>query len=209
MFSLSALLLFVTSSILLILAPGPDIVFAITQGLTNGRKAGFFTAMGLCLGNSVHTMAAALGLSVIFKTSEVAFVLFKTLGALYLFYLAFKAVKHRNDPLAVNRDNNEVKHSGLLLRGFFMNVLNPKVALFYLAFLPQFVNPDYGNIPLQMILLGLIFMLLVAVIFGSLGYFAGSFGDWVLKKPGFAKVMNLASATVFCGLGIKLITSRR
>lgn len=209
MFSLSALLLFITSSILLILAPGPDIVFTITQGITNGRKAGFFTAMGLCLGNSVHTMAAAFGLSVIFKTSEVAFVLFKTLGALYLFYLAFKAIKHRNDPLALNTGNDKANHKGLFLRGFFMNVLNPKVALFFLAFLPQFVNPDYGNIPVQMILLGLIFMILVAVIFGSLGYFAGTFGDWVLKKPGFSKIMNLASATVFLGLGIKLLTSKR
>lgn len=209
MFDLSALLLFIGSSILLILAPGPDVVFTITQGLTNGRKAGFITAMGLCLGNSVHTLAAAFGLSVIFKTSEVAFVLFKTLGALYLFYLAYKAIKHRNDPIAVNPDSKNVNHKGLLLKGFFMNVLNPKVALFFLAFLPQFVNADYGNIPLQMILLGFVFMGLVAVIFGSLGYFAGSFGDWILKKPGFTKIMNIASATVFCGLGLKLITSRR
>lgn len=185
MFTLPALLLFITSSI------------------------GVYTAMGLCLGNSVHTMAAAFGLSVIFKTSEVAFVVFKTLGALYLFYLAFKAIKHRNDPLIVNTANDDVNHKGLLLRGFFMNILNPKVAIFFLAFLPQFVNPGYGSIPLQMILLGFIFMILVAFIFGLLGYFAGSFGEWVLRKPGFAKVMNLASATVFCGLGIKLITSRR
>ncbi len=170
MFSLASLLVFITSSIMLILAPGPDIVFTITQGVTNGRKAGFFTAMGLCLGNSVHTMAAAFGLSIIFKTSEVAFVLFKTLGALYLFYLAFQAVKHRNDPLVVNQDKSNVKHSSLLMRGFFMNILNPKVALFFLAFLPQFVNAQYGNIPLQMITLGLIFMVLVALIFGTLGY---------------------------------------
>lgn len=154
-------------------------------------------------------MAAAFGLSVIFKTSELAFVLFKTFGALYLFYLVLKAIKHRNDPLVANTDNNAVNHRGLLLRGFFMNVLNPKVALFFLAFLPQFVNPEYGNIPLQMILLGFIFMILVAIIFGSIGYFAGSLGDWILKKPGFAKILNLASATIFCGLGIKLITSRR
>lgn len=209
MFSLSVMLLFITSSILLILAPGPDIIFAVTQGITNGRKAGFFTALGLSLGNAVHTLAAAFGLSIVFKTSEVAFLLFKTFGALYLFYLAYKAIKHRNDPLHVNTADKEVNHKRLILRGFFMNVLNPKVALFFLAFLPQFVNPQYGNVPLQMILLGLTFMLLVAIIFGSLGYFAGTFGDWVIKKPGFSKMMNLASATVFCALGLKLITSRR
>lgn len=209
MFSLSVLLMFIGSSILLILAPGPDIIFAVTQGITNGRKAGFLTAMGLCLGNAVHTLAAAFGLSIIFKTSEVAFLLFKTFGAVYLFYLAYKAIKHRNDPLAVNKADREVNHRSLVFRGFFMNVLNPKVALFFLAFLPQFVNPEYGNVPFQMILLGLMFMILVAIIFGSLGYFAGSFGDWVLKKPGFSKWMNLASATVFGALGLKLITSRR
>jgi threonine/homoserine/homoserine lactone efflux protein len=98
-FTLSSLLLFISSSILLILAPGPDIVFTITQGITNGRKAGFFTAMGLCFGNSIHTLAAAFGLSVIFKTSELAFILLKTFGAIYLFFLAYKAIKHRNDPL--------------------------------------------------------------------------------------------------------------
>ncbi len=209
MFSLSVLLLFITSSILLILAPGPDIIFAITQGITNGRKAGFFTAMGLSLGNSVHTLAAAFGLSIIFKTSEIAFILFKTFGACYLFFLAYKAIKHRNDPLVVSEADSEVNHRGLILRGFLMNVLNPKVALFFLAFLPQFVNPEYGNVSLQMILLGLIFMVLVAIIFGSLGYFAGSFGDWILKKPGFSKLMNMTSATIFCALGVKLITSRR
>lgn len=209
MFTTSTLLLFITASILLILAPGPDIIFTITQGITNGRKAGFFTAIGLCLGNSVHTMAAAFGLSVIFKTSQVAFVLFKTLGALYLFYLAYQAIKHRNDPLVENNEENKVNHKDLLLRGFFMNVLNPKVALFFLAFLPQFVNSEYGNIPFQMILLGLIFMVLVAIIFGALGFFAGSFGDLILKKPNFAKTMNWASATVFLGLGVKLLTSRR
>ena len=209
MFSLSALLLFITSSILLILAPGPDIIFVVTQGITNGKKAGFFTAIGLCLGNSVHTLAAAFGLSIIFKTSEVAFVIFKTLGAFYLFYLAFKAIKHRNDTLTVNTDSKSVKHSGLLLRGFYMNVLNPKVALFFLAFLPQFVNAKHGSVPVQMILLGLIFMILVALIFGTLGYFAGSFGDWILKKPKFTKAMNIVSASIFCGLGLKLLTSRR
>lgn len=209
MFSLPSLLLFITSSILLILAPGPDIIFAITQGITNGRKAGLFTALGLSLGNSVHTLAAACGLSIIFKTSAVAFVLFKTLGAIYLFYLAYKAFKHRNDALAVNTDHVKVKHRALLLRGFLMNILNPKVALFFLAFLPQFANHQYGNVAWQMILLGFIFMLLVAVIFGLCGYFAGSFGDWILKKPGFTKVMNIVSATIFCGLGLKLLTSSR
>jgi len=208
-FSLSAVLLFITSSIVLILAPGPDIVFLITQGIAKGKKAGIFTSIGLTLGNSVHTLAAALGLSVIFKTSEVAFVLFKTCGALYLFYLAYKAIKHRNDPLTAGVDQQGSGHRGLLLRGFYMNAFNPKVALFFLAFLPQFVNSEFGSVPLQMIFLGLIFMGLVALIFGLIGYSAGSLGNWILKKPRFSMVMNIVSATIFGALGFKLLTSTR
>jgi threonine/homoserine/homoserine lactone efflux protein len=209
MFSFPALLLFISASILLILAPGPDIIFLITQGITNGKKAGFFTAIGLSLGNAVHTMAAAFGLSVIFKTSEIAFMIFKIFGAIYLFYLAFKAIKHRNDSLVVSPDRYVINHHGLLFRGLYMNVLNPKVALFFLAFLPQFVNPGYGHVPWQMILLGLIFMVLVAIIFGFIGYFAGSLGDWILRKPRFTKIMNWTSAAIFLGLGLKLLASRR
>lgn len=209
LFSLSALFLYISASILLTLAPGPDIIFLITQGIAKGRKAGIFTAIGLTLGNSVHTTAAAFGLSVVFRTSEVAFTAFKIVGALYLFYLAYQAIKHRNNRLIVNTEKKEVNHKGLLLRGFFMNVLNPKVALFFLAFLPQFVNPAYGSIPLQMVLLGLIFMVQVSLVFGVIGYFAGSLGGWILKKPNFAKIMNFISATIFFGLGLKLLTSRR
>lgn len=209
MFTLSNYILFITSSVLLILAPGPDIIFTITQGVTNGKKAGVFSAIGLSLGNLVHTFAAAFGLSVIFKTSTVAFTLFKIFGAAYLFYLAYKAIKHRNEPLIANTDCEEINHSSLLIRGFIMNVLNPKVALFFLAFIPQFVNPESGSVAMQMIILGLTFIVLTVIIFGLFGYFAGSFGDWILKKPLFSKYMNVASATIFIGLGVKLLTARR
>ncbi len=89
--------LFIPASLLLIIAPGPDILFVVTQGVSSGKRAGFFTALGLAFGNSVHTVAAALGVSLIFKTSVVAFTVFKVAGALYLFYLAYKSIKHRKD----------------------------------------------------------------------------------------------------------------
>jgi len=208
MFTLTTLLAFIGASILLILAPGPDILFVITQGISNGRKAGFFTALGLAFGNSIHTIGAALGVSIIFKTSPIAFTAFKILGAGYLFYLAYKAIKHRNDKVHLNT-SAQINKKKLFAKGFVMNILNPKVALFFLAFLPQFANPETGSVPLQMITLGAIFILLVIVIFGSLGYFAGHIGDWLLKKPTCSKYLNLASAIIFIGIGINLILAHQ
>jgi threonine/homoserine/homoserine lactone efflux protein len=208
MFTLSNLALFAGSSILLILAPGPDIIFTITQGVSNGKRAGVLTALGLAAGNIIHTLAAAFGVSIIFKTSQAAFIAFKTLGALYLFYLAIMAVRRRRDMFRMER-TGEKRTSGAALcaKGFLMNVLNPKVALFFLAFLPQFVNGNAGHVPVQIITLGLIFIALVVVIFGTLGYFAGSFAQKLLANRRFSETMGLVSAAVFIGLGVKLALS--
>lgn len=120
--------------------------------MTNGRKAGIYTAVGLSLGNVVHTLAAALGLSINITTSATAFSIFKWAGALYLFYLAYKAIKYRKNPIQLNVAEPKSQRS-LLLRGLTMNILNPKVAIFFLTFLPQFVQYSHGYVPLQMILL--------------------------------------------------------
>ena len=138
MFSLSTFLIFLTSSLLLIIAPGPDNIFALTQGLSNGKKAGILTALGLSLGNIFHISLAALGISVIFQTSLVAFNVVKIVGGLYLFYLAYRAIKHRNDKVSLQTQAKESK-AKMFRRGFVMNILNPKVAVFFLAYFPQFV----------------------------------------------------------------------
>ena len=203
MFDLASLLFFLGSSVLLTLAPGPDIIFTITQGLSNGKKAGVTTAMGLASGNVVHTTAAALGLSVLFKTSPVAFWILKIAGALYLLYLAYQSIKHRNDTLNIPESNR--KKENLFWRGFLMNIMNPKVALFFIAFLPRFVNPDHGKVMLQFIILGLIFAVQVVFMFGSAGYFAGAFGEMLLKHKGFPWFMNIISAVVFTGIAVSLL----
>ncbi|HQP48307.1 MAG TPA: LysE family translocator [Spirochaetota bacterium] len=205
MFITGNFFLFIGSSILLILAPGPDIIFTITQGITNGKRAGVWTAVGLGLGNIVHTLAAAFGITVLLKTSQTAFLIFKILGACYLFYLAFKAIKHRHDIFGMEKSGNS--NSGalhLFAKGFIMNVLNPKVALFFLAFLPQFVNNAAGSVPLQIVLYGIIFIVLVIIIFGLFGYFSGSVGQKLLKNEKFSSRMSVMSALVFIGLGLKL-----
>jgi threonine/homoserine/homoserine lactone efflux protein len=206
MFDSATLLLFIGTAIVLIIIPGPDLIFTITQGMSNGKKAAIATAMGLSVGNIVHTLAAALGLSIIIQTSVVVFTIFKTVGALYLFYMAYGAIKHRNDPLNMTSQQNS-NTKGLFLRGFLMNILNPKVAIFFLTFLPQFINYESENVPLQMIILGLIFILLAAIIFSLLGYFAGTFREQFLSKPRFNMYMNVTAAVIFILLGVKLMTT--
>jgi threonine/homoserine/homoserine lactone efflux protein len=204
----ATLMVFISVSILLILAPGPDLIFTITQGMTNGKKAGIATALGLSLGNIVHTLAAVLGLSIMMKTSTVAFTLFKILGAAYLFYLAYQAIKHRKEPIHIHSGNVVHSNEKLFFRGFLMNILNPKVAIFFLTFLPQFVDYGAGTVALQMTTLGLIFILLTAVIFGLFGYFSGTVRERLVQKPYFSEIMNVAAAGIFIALGVKLMATR-
>jgi threonine/homoserine/homoserine lactone efflux protein len=201
------LTLFIPASLLLIIAPGPDILFVVAQGISSGKRAGFFTALGLAFGNSVHTLAAALGVSLIFKTSVVAFTVFKVAGALYLFYLAYKAIKHRKDLMKMNDEDSKPVHH-LIARGFIMNVLNPKVALFFLAFLPQFVSKEAGSPLSQILLLGAIFIILVVIVFGAIGLTAGTFGQFLTRSQKANETLNWLCAVVFIGLGIKLVLTK-
>jgi threonine/homoserine/homoserine lactone efflux protein len=207
MIDLGILSLFIPASLLLIIAPGPDILFVVTQGVSSGKRAGFFTALGLAFGNSVHTIAAALGVSIIFKTSVVAFTVFKIAGAAYLFYLAYKAIKHRKDLLKMSEQDSKPIHH-LIAKGFIMNVLNPKVALFFLAFLPQFVAKDLGSPFGQTMILGAIFIILVVIVFGAIGLTAGTFGQFLTRNRGANEALNWMCAAVFIGLGIKLVLTK-
>ena len=206
MLELSQILFFISTSAVLIVMPGPDIIFTITQGISNGRRAGVMTGFGFAFGNLVHTFAAVLGISVIFKTSAIAFTVFKILGALYLFYLAFKIFK--NKASVISLEQQEKKNEGnikLMSRGFILNVLNPKVALFFLMLFPQFVNPSLGNVILQTITLGLIFIVLVMIIFGLCGFFAGSAGDWLTKRPGFNKGIGYVAAFIYIAIAVQIL----
>jgi len=178
MLDTSTLLIFATASLLLIVAPGPDIVFLVSQGAARGPRAGFVTAMGLAAGNLVHTVGAALGVSVIFQTSAIAFSALKYAGAAYLLYLAWKTARSNGAAAGVSQHDQAPKES-LFWRAVLMNVLNPKVALFFLAFLPQFASPKIGPVWMQMIFYGLLFTLLVVIVFGALGLFAGRASRWL------------------------------
>lgn len=207
MIDAATLWLFIGTSLILILIPGPDLLFTLTQGMTNGKKAGVITAMGLSAGNMVHTLAAAVGLSLIVKTSVIAFTMFKLSGAVYLIYLAYKAIKYRKEKIDLKNSPNHGS-KGLFLKGIVMNILNPKVAIFFLTFLPQFVDYQKGSVPLQMCLLGFIFILLTAVIFSLVGYFSGVFRSIFLRSPRSNEWMNIIAGTIFILLAVKLITTR-
>jgi threonine/homoserine/homoserine lactone efflux protein len=199
----TTLLLFLGASMALTIAPGPDNIFVITQGISRGRKVAVITAWGMCSGITVHTLAAAAGISALFYSSATVFALVKYAGAAYLLYLAFMAVKDRKTPLGTKSDEGPGTFS-LFKRGFIMNVLNPKVALFFLAFLPQFTVKGSGSIGLQMIALGLIFMVQAMIIFTLIGFFSGNVGEYVMARPKIARHFAWLSAGIFASLGVKL-----
>lgn len=209
MIDLGNLLMFIGASFLLCLAPGPDNIYVLTQGMTKSKKAAIITTLGLCTGLIIHTSAAAFGISMIFKTSELAFNIVKFAGAGYLIYIAYQAFKYRNEPLDLNVQNSSGELKKLYMKGFIMNILNPKVSIFFLAFLPQFVNVQNGSIPMQMILLGVIFMITTIVVFSSIGIAGNLLSAKLLKNPNIVKYMNILTSFVLVSLGLKLAFSER
>lgn len=204
---MSALLCFLGASVALTIAPGPDNVFVMTQGIARGRRPAIITALGMCSGISVHTTAAAFGISAVFYSSVIAFNVVKYAGAAYLLYLAFKTLKERSAVTLSVPDDRPA--SALFKRGVIMNVLNPKVAMFFLAFLPQFVSPNTRYFTLQMLLLGGIFMVQAVIIFCLIGYFSGNIGSYILARPKIAKCFDWITAGVFMSLGVRLALAER
>jgi len=209
MIELSNLLIFIGASFILCLVPGPDNIYVLTQGMTKSKKAAIITTLGLTTGLIIHTSAAAFGISAIFQTSEMAFNIVKYIGALYLLYIAYQAFKYRNEPLDLSVQNSNSELKKLYIKGFIMNILNPKVSIFFLAFLPQFITPANGNVPLQMIILGLVFMAITIVVFSVIGIVGNMLSEKLLEKPSIVKYMNILTSFVLVSLGLKLALSSR
>jgi threonine/homoserine/homoserine lactone efflux protein len=208
MFDLSILALFTSASVLLALAPGPDNIFVLTQSALKGKLVGIVVTLGLCTGLIVHTSAVALGVAAIFQASALAFNLLKYAGAAYLLFLAWGAFRAGASTL----DNRETRETSLwryYLRGIIMNVTNPKVSIFFLAFLPQFTNPAKGSLPLQLIILGLLFILATIVVFGTISLLAGMLGQWLRRSERAQVLLNRIAGAIFAGLALKLATASR
>jgi len=208
MIPIETLAAFFMASVLLALAPGPDNIFVLTQSALHGKLSGLLVTLGLCTGLIVHTTAVAFGVAVIFQASALAFTALKLLGAGYLLYLAWGA--WRAGATKINSGSGVGLSLGKLYRrGIIMNVTNPKVSIFFLAFLPQFADPARGSLTLQMILLGGVFIISTILVFGSIALLAGALGSILARSDRAQIVMNRVASLVFIGLALKLSTTQQ
>ena len=200
--------LFLVASIALILAPGPDSLYVLARGLGQGRRAGLVAALGSSSGLLVHTTLAALGLAVLLQTSEIAYTVVRVGGALYLIYLGVRALLSR-ERFAIGATASQFSPQRMYLQGMLTNVLNPKVALFFIAFLPQFVDPHTPSFALSMLTLGLTFALLTVCYLTLVGTLSGALGRALLSQPRIAGAMRWVTGGVFIGLGLRLLIPER
>jgi threonine/homoserine/homoserine lactone efflux protein len=199
---------FLGVAILLTLMPGPDILFVIAQSISQDRKAGIATALGLCSGLIVHITAATLGVSAVIYQSALAFTIVKYAGVAYLLYLAWQSFKEKEKGFIIN-ENKPLEYRSLYKKGILMNLLNPKVSLFFLALLPQFVNKSIGHITLQMFILGIIFLVQALVIFVVVSVFSEKLRHFLLTNSFIAKRMNVIKGSLLAVIGIQIAFSEK
>ena len=212
--SLDSAISFFGIACLLGLTPGPDNLFVLMHSAVQGRRSGMLVVLGLCTGLLVHTAAVALGLAAVFATSAMAFTVLKLCGAAYLLWLAWQAWHSSGQPDAPAGPTSPTDDPVLGAwrtygKGVLMNITNPKVAIFFLAFLPQFANPAAGGMVVQLLSLGGIFILATLLTFGTIAYFSGVFGAALRRSPRAQRVMNRVAAVVFLGLAARLAFVQR
>jgi len=197
------LALFLAASALLTVAPGPDIVYVLTRGIAQGRKAGLAAALGFAAGCLFHTLLAALGIAALIRSSPLAFDLVRYAGAAYLAWIGIQAIRHAS-AFSLQAAGDRRALATIFRQSVVGNALNPKVTLFFLSFLPQFVSAEAGHVGAQMALLGLLFMAQTVVIFGLVAIFSGGIGNWVRSKPAIASRLNLFAGVTFIAIGIRV-----
>jgi threonine/homoserine/homoserine lactone efflux protein len=197
----AGLSLFLTASLVLLLTPGPAVLYVVTRSVDQGRKAGLISVLGIQTGTLFHVFAAALGLSAILVSSALAFDVVKYLGAAYLIYLGIKKLLTREE-LELSKPVERKSLRRIYSQGVVVNILNPKTALFFFAFLPQFVDPSKGNVPLQMALLGLMFTTMALMTDSSYALAAGTAGGWLRGNMRFLRFQRYFSGTIYIGLGL-------
>jgi len=195
---------FLTASILLTLSPGPDIIYVLVQSISNGKKAGIITTLGLVSGIIIHTSLVAFGVSAIIKASPILFAIIKIFGALYLFYLAYKVIKS-DSSIAIGENTLAKRSRNLFGQGFMMNVLNPKVTIFFLAFFPGFLWEPDGNTIYQFYILGFLFMLQALLIFGSVALLAGKISKYLKSHRNSGRILKWTQIIVFIVIGLLIL----
>ena len=212
--SIETLIAFFGVSVMLALTPGPDNIFVLLQSAQRGWRAGMCVVLGLCLGLVGHTAAVALGLAAVFAASGMAFTVLKVVGAAYLAWLAWGALRapasvHEAPPGGAAAAGGNGGALRMVGRGVVMNLTNPKVLVFFLAFLPQFADPAQGGMARQIMLLGLVFMLATLLVFGAIACFSGAFGALLQRSARAQRLLNRVAGLVFLGLALRLATAQR
>ncbi|MBS4097337.1 MAG: LysE family translocator [Sulfuricella sp.] len=195
--------LFLAASVLLTLAPGPDNIYVLTRGVTQGRKAALVATLGFASGLVGHTLLAVFGIAAVIRASALLFDLIKYAGAAYLIYLGYKTLRH-GDALRPERAAEALGLRRIYWQSVLANLLNPKVTLFFLSFLPQFVDPHAGRIEVQMALLGVVFMGQTLLVFGGIALAAGTLGNGLMRRPAWGRTLNRLAGATFIGLGLRL-----
>jgi len=195
--------LFLIAAMTLTLAPGPDNIYVLTRGITQGRKAGLVAAAGFSSGLVFHTMLAVLGFAALIKASPLAYSLLRYAGAAYLVYIGVRTLRSHS-AIQLQGAAEPMKLSRIYWQSVIANILNPKVMLFFIAFLPQFVNAGAGHIPAQMLLLAAIFILQALAIFSVVALFSGMVGAFFQRKKSAAATMNRLAGSAFIALGIRI-----
>lgn len=199
---------FLLTSLIVVLMPGTGVVFTVSTGLLHGRRAGVFAAFGCTAGIVPHLLATVLGLAALIHTSAVAFQLLKYAGVVYLLYLAY-ATWRDTSAFAVERRASGSSAMGLVVKAILLNILNPKLTIFFLAFLPQFVDPRASSPLVQLLLLSGMFMAMTFVVFMAYGILAHAFREAVIESPRVQAWLRRGFAVAFGGLGAQLALSER
>jgi threonine/homoserine/homoserine lactone efflux protein len=203
LFPIDTLAAYLAAVLLVVMAPGPDNILAISRGLSQGRLAAILSSIGAGLGIMFHTVAAALGLTLVIQASPTAFWVVKLAGAAYLLWLGYKALTSRN--LISFTPAAKQSMARVFATGLLSNVLNPKPGLFVLAFIPQFVNAARGPVHIQMLVYGAIFAVLTAVIFSVLGSYAARLSGWLERRPKATTWLNFGAGATFVASGISIL----
>ncbi|SMC89254.1 LysE family translocator [Sporomusa malonica] len=200
--------MFVIAGIILNITPGSDTLYILGRSISQGRRAGIYSVLGISSGCAVHTLLAALGLSVLLTQSALAFLVVKTAGALYLAYLGVTTLLDKNNNLA-SPTGNAMSNQDIYLQGLLTNVLNPKVALFFLSFMPQFIDPhnSFGIVPF--IILGITFLTTGTLWCLSLVFFSSGVTTFLRQSNKAATMMNKICGGIYLLLGVKLLTTER
>lgn len=194
---------FVLAVLVICITPGPDMIYILTHGISQGTRAGLLAALGMAAGMAFHTAAVALGVAAIIGSSHLAYEVLRYAGAAYLLYMAWQSLRDSSSA-SITESQEQVPLSTVFRRATITNLLNPKVVLFYLAFLPQFVTTSTGSPGLQLLVLGLTFTVLGLLVDALIALLSGQIGDRLRRRPRSGSWLNRLAGVVFLGLAAKL-----